>query len=99
MIASPPPPLADIGELVAGLTDYPSAAWLRQWQRDNRFTNIEAAAVLGLSERAFRRQKTGRSHVTRQTFLVAKYASIHRRDWLEIAEVALKLARLTGSRP
>src|SRR5882757_10083698 len=75
------------------------AAWLRRWQRDNRFTDARAAAALGLSERAFRRQKTGRSRVTRQTFLLAEYVSIHRRDWLHVAEVALTLARLTGSRP
>src|SRR5712675_2358805 len=72
------------------------AAWLRQWQRDNRFTDARAAAALGLSERAFRRQKTGRSHVTRQTRLLAQYVSIHAVCWLEVAEIAYKLARVTG---
>jgi len=101
MSASPPPPadIADIGELLARITDSRSAAWLRQWQHDNRFTDARAAAALGLSERSLRRQKTGRSRVTRQTFLLAEYVSVHRRDWLHVAEVALTLARLTGSRP
>jgi hypothetical protein len=53
------------------------AAWLRRWQRDHRFTNAAAAARLGLSERAYLRQKTGRSCVTRQTFLLSEYVRIH----------------------
>jgi hypothetical protein len=74
----------------------PNSAWLRQWQRDNRFTDARAAAALGLSERSYRRQKTGRSRVTRQTYLLAQYASIHEPIWLDIAEIAYKLARVTG---
>ena len=45
----PAPADTDVGELLARITDSRSAAWLRQWQRDNRYTNARAAALLGLS--------------------------------------------------
>jgi hypothetical protein len=38
----------------------------------------------------------GRSRVTRQTVLLARYASIHEPIWLDVAEIAYKLARVTG---
>jgi hypothetical protein len=76
------------------------AAWLRQWQRDQRFTDGVAAARLGLSLSSYRRQKTGRSCVTRQTVLLAGYVAAHEPIWLDVAEIAYKLAYLTrGGRP
>jgi hypothetical protein len=83
--------------LAAPFSDLPAevnpAAWLRRWQRDNRFTDSAAADELGLSLSAFRRQKTGRARVSRQTYLLALYTSVHRRDWLDIAEICYRLAR------
>jgi hypothetical protein len=74
------------------------AAWLLQWQRDNRFTDARAAAALGLSERAFRRQKSGRSRITQQTYLLAQYVYVHEVSWLAIAELARRLAYVTAGR-
>ena len=68
------------------------AAWLRQWQRDQRFTDGVAATRLGLSLSSYRRQKTGRSCVTRQTVLLAGYVAAHETIWLDVAEIAYKLA-------
>jgi hypothetical protein len=71
-------------------------AWLRQWQRANRLTDGRAAAALALSISSYRRQKSGRSRVTRQTLLLAQYVSIHEPVWLDVAQIAYKLAYLTG---
>jgi hypothetical protein len=72
------------------------AAWLRRWQHDDRFTDGVAAARLGLSERAYRRQKTGCSRVTRQTLLLAQYVPLLEPVWLDVAQIAYRLAYATG---
>jgi hypothetical protein len=71
-------------------------AWLRGWQHDRRLTDCAAAAALALSLSSFKRQRNGRARVTRQTYLLAQYVSIHEPIWLEVAEIAYKLARVTG---
>lgn len=56
------------------------------------YLDYEAAEALAMSISAFRRQLTGRSRVSRQTARLALYVTLHRADWLEIAELAAKLA-------
>ena len=75
-----------------------TAAWLAEWQARIGYSDAAAAAALGLSVSSFRRQRTGRSRVSAQTALLAAYVPLFRRDWLNIAEVALKLARVTTPR-
>lgn len=84
------PPLPEIppGEL---------AAWLQAWQQKNNFSNQGAAARLGLSVSSYRRQRNGRSRVSQQTVLLAFYTDVHRHNWLEVAELAYKLARLNSA--
>jgi hypothetical protein len=48
------------------------------WQRRNGYSDEEAAEVLALSVSAFRRQRSGRAPVTRQTSLLAGYFDGHR---------------------
>src|SRR5882724_5843803 len=66
--------------------------WLGAWQRRHRYTDRAAAEVLGLSVSAFRRQRAS-ARSSRQTELLVDYVTIHRTNWLEIAEIATKLAR------
>ena len=68
---------------------------LRDWQAHHRFTDRRAAAALGLSERAYRRQKNGHSRVSRQTARLAEYCSAFELNWLDVAELAQRLGQAT----
>ncbi len=72
-----------------------TGAWLAAWQGVNGYSDGAAADALGLSVSSFRRQRTGRSRVSAQTALLAVYAPIFRRDWLDIADIATRLARVS----
>lgn len=74
------------------------AIWLTQWQSRLGYLDYEAAAALAISVAAFRRQRSGRSRVSPQTALLALYVSLHRADFLDIAELAQKLAMIQGGR-
>lgn len=67
---------------------------LREWQRRQRYTDREAAGRLGLSLTQLWRLKNGRSPISRRTELLAAYAVIYDRSWLDVAEAALKLSAL-----
>jgi hypothetical protein len=76
----------------------PNARWLIEWQRKSGYSDMEASAALGISLSTFRRQRSGRSPVSEQTARLALYVTIHRLDWLSIAELAAKLARTERSK-
>jgi hypothetical protein len=75
-----------------------TAAWLAEWQRESAYSDAAAAEALGLSVPSFRRQRSGRSRVSAQTALLAVYVSVHRPNWLNIAELAIKLAKVNARR-
>lgn len=57
------------------------------------YNDGEAADALGMELQTFRRQRRGDSPVRPQTALLALYVTLHRADWLDIAELAQRLAR------
>ena len=60
--------------------------------------NQAAADRLAPSIRAYLQQRNGKARVTRQTIKLAFYTSVHRHNWLEVAELALNLARMNPER-
>jgi hypothetical protein len=75
----------------------PEAGWLAIWQREHRYTDAIAAELLGLSVSSFRRQRGGRAKISRQTELLVGYVTVHEISWLDIAEIASRLARRVPS--
>jgi hypothetical protein len=73
-----------------------TAAELRAWQRRcGLHTDAEAAHVLGLSVKTYRRKCTGHSPIRRQTDLLAAYYEVYSNRWLDLAQAARLLATLT----
>lgn len=72
-----------------------TAAELRDWQqRTGIRTDSEAASIVGLSLSAYRRQRSGRARVSRQTELLALRHEIgYAPDLLRLAGVADALNR------
>jgi hypothetical protein len=78
---------------VKGGEDVPQdAAWLTEWQRRTGYGDSEAAMALEMGLSTFRNQRSGRSKVSPRTARLAMYAALHRIDWLDIAELSIKLA-------
>jgi hypothetical protein len=71
------------------------ADWLTDWKRRMGYRDGEAADALAMSIASFRRQRRGESPVSPQTALLALYVTLHRADWLSIADLADRLARST----
>jgi len=71
------------------------ATELRRWQRLHGYSDRTAASYVGLQLPAYRRQKHGKSRVTQQTAMLALYAPVIQNNWLEIAELAMKLHEKT----
>jgi hypothetical protein len=76
--------------LVDALQDY---EWLREWQRQNNYSDQQAADELALSLSAFRRQRSGGSRVSRQT---AKLAILSIVDLKKFAKIGIMAAKLYG---
>jgi hypothetical protein len=74
------------------------AAWLVEWQRRNNFSDDEAAKVLELSVSGYRKQRSGRSVVSRQTAKLALLSPIDPFRMIEIAQLAMTVARMTIKR-
>jgi hypothetical protein len=73
-----------------------TATELRQWQRRCGLrTDEQAAAVLGMSVKTYRRKRSGLTPITKQTELLCSYYEIFGQRWLAIAEAAYKLSSLT----
>jgi hypothetical protein len=71
------------------------AEWLWQWQLKNNFTDEVAAERLALSVSSFKRQKSGRSRVSRQTARLALLTYLRRDDIMELAIAAYSWVKLT----
>lgn len=81
------------------MTGAEAAAYLREWQRSYRLTDHEAAAWCRLSVSSFKRQKRGKSREPRQTVALAELYPIHNVEWIQVAEAALKAAKLGQKSP
>jgi hypothetical protein len=73
---------------------------LRAWQRRCGFrTDEEAAEALRVHGSTFRRMRIGRAKIGRQTEALCDYVEISRPNWLNIAEAAMRIARLGAGPP
>jgi len=68
------------------------------WQRRCGFrTDAEAAAKLGIAVGTYRQKRTGRASITKQTEILCAYVEMFYGRWIDAAETARRLARLTSS--
>jgi hypothetical protein len=65
--------------------------WIREWQRLNDYGDKKAAAKLGLSVSAFRRQRSGRSPVSRQTVMLAIQSILDLPGLLKTCRMIIKM--------
>jgi hypothetical protein len=86
------PPAIRGGRLLSTVTPAEVCGWQA---RCGLKTDAQAAHVLGLSVPSYRRKRTGRSKVTRQTALLMAYFEIYSDRWLALSEAAYRLAQLT----
>jgi hypothetical protein len=89
----PAPRALQFGRTVEGGEDVPQDfRWLADWQKRMGYTDQEACDALAMGLSTFRNQRSGRSRVKRQTARLALHVALHRIDWLDIADLSLKLA-------
>ncbi len=89
----PTPRALNFGRTVEGGADVPQDfRWLADWQKRMGYTDQEACDALAMGLSTFRNQRSGRSRVKRQTARLALHVALHRIDWLDIADLSLKLA-------
>jgi hypothetical protein len=82
-------------EWIEGLRD---AKWLVAWQRRNNFSDEQAAEVLALSVSGYRKQRSGRAVVSRQTAKLALLSPIDPLRMIDIAQLAMTVARMNVNR-
>ncbi len=79
-----------------GLRDF---RWLVEWQRRNNFSDDQAARAVYLKLSTYRKQRSGRSPVTDQTAALALLSPIDPLRLIDIAQLAITVARMNVKRP